>query len=392
MRRIIRGGTIYTEEAILRNGWLLMENGKLVSFGQGENYPQDIELIQLPETATVLPGMIDVHIHGVAGVDVMDASIEALQTMARALAREGTTAFLATTITQSKEAISQALVNAANYIEEYQVDDGAECLGIHLEGPFVNFKRKGAQPGEYLREPDLDLMSEWVRLSRGHIRIVTLAPELKNGIALVRLLKQMGIIASIGHSDATYQECLSAIEAGASHVTHLFNGMRGLHHREIGVAGTAFLRKELMVELIADGIHVHSDMIQIAMQQVTSKRLILITDAMRAKCLKNGTYDLGGQTVYVQGQKACLEDGTLAGSILKMNDAVRNIRLYTEASFRDVIRMTAENPAKELGIFDRKGSLAVGKDADVVALDEKGEVLLTICRGKVAYQKVKNIF
>lgn len=392
MRRIIRGGTIYTEEAILRNGWLLMENGKLVSFGQGENYPQDIELIQLPETATVLPGMIDVHIHGVAGVDVMDASIEALQTMARALAREGTTAFLATTITQSKEAISQALVNAANYIEEYQVDDGAECLGIHLEGPFVNFKRKGAQPGEYLREPDLDLMSEWVRLSRGHIRIVTLAPELKNGIALVRLLKQMGIIASIGHSDATYQECLSAIEAGASHVTHLFNGMRGLHHREIGVAGAAFLRKELMVELIADGIHVHSDMIQIAMQQVTSKRLILITDAMRAKCLKNGTYDLGGQTVYVQGQKACLEDGTLAGSILKMNDAVRNIRLYTEASFRDVIRMTAENPAKELGIFDRKGSLAVGKDADVVALDEKGEVLLTICRGKVAYQKVKNIF
>lgn len=392
MSLVIRGGIIYTEQEMIQDGWLLVEDGKLVAFGKRDEYPRNCETILLPATATILPGMIDVHIHGIAGVDVMDASLNALKTMARSLAREGTTAFLATTITQSEEAIEKALVNAADYIDAHQVENGAECLGIHLEGPFVNPKRKGAQPGDYLRSPDLNLMRKWIHLAREHIRLVTLAPELENGLALIHMLKQMGVIASIGHSDATYQECLTAIESGASHVTHLFNGMRGLHHREIGVAGAAFLQDELMVELIADGIHVSKDMIQIAMRQVTSNRLILITDAMRAKCLKNGTYDLGGQTVFVQGEKACLEDGTLAGSILKMNDAVWNIRSFTDATWRDVIRMTAENPAKELGIFDRKGSLALGKDADVIALGETGEVLLTLCRGHIAYQKEKNQF
>jgi len=391
MKLIVRGGRIYSEQGVLQDGWLLVERGKIVACGQGEDFPRDGRVLSFPRTVTIIPGMIDVHIHGSAGADVMDASKESLETMARALAREGTTAFLATTITQSREAIEKALICTADYIERHQVADGAECLGIHLEGPFVNPKRGGAQPKDHIQNPDIHLMWEWFEKARGKIRLVTLAPELPNGFELVRLLKRIGVIASIGHSDATYEECVEAIGAGASHVTHLFNGMRGLHHREIGVAGAAFLRDELMVELIADGIHVSQEMVNIAKRQVTSDRLILITDAMRAKCLKNGTYDLGGQTVFVEDRKACLEDGTLAGSILKMNEAVRNMRQFTGADWLEIIRMTAENPAKELGVFDRKGSLAPGKDADVVVLGEDGEVLLTLCRGKMAYQKGENV-
>lgn len=204
---------------------------------------------------------------------------------------------------------------------------------------------------------------------------------------MIRYLKERGIIASIGHTDATFQEVDEAIRAGANHLTHLYNQMRGLHHREPGVVGAAFLRKELLAEMIVDGVHVRPEMVELAYKLKGNAGLILITDSMRAKCLKNGHYDLGGQDVTVRDGKAVLADGTLAGSILKLGQAIKNIVSYTGCSLEDAIEMAAVNPAKQLKIYDRKGSITEGKDADIVILDENMDVFMTFCRGRVAFKK-----
>ncbi|MFL6518034.1 MAG: N-acetylglucosamine-6-phosphate deacetylase, partial [Bacillus sp. (in: firmicutes)] len=239
-------------------------------------------------------------------------------------------------------------------------------------------------------DPDLSLLEEWQKLSYETIKLVTLAPERPHGLEMIRYLKEKGIIASIGHSDATYEEVNEAIDAGANHVTHLYNQMRGLHHREPGVVGAAFLREELKAEIIVDGVHSRPEMVNLAFKQKRSDGLILITDSMRAKCLKNGMYELGGQEVIVQDGKAVLEDGTLAGSILRLGQAVKNIISYTGCSLEDAIEMASANPAKQLNIYDRKGSIALGKDADIVILDEAMEVYMTLCRGVLAFKREEN--
>ena len=254
-----------------------------------------------------------------------------------------------------------------------------------MEGPFISDKKSGAQPVEAIMKPDLQLLIKWQEMASQSIKLVTIAPELEGSLEVIRYLKKHGVIASIGHSDASYEEVVKAIEAGASHVTHLFNGMRGLHHREPGVVGAALLHEELMTELIADGIHVRPELIKLAFLQKGREKMILITDAMRAKCLGEGVSELGGQRVTVHSGRATLHDGTLAGSILKMIDGARNVMEYTGCSIEDVLYMTAVNPAKQLQIFHRKGSLSPGKDADLVVLNERLEVVMTFCRGQLAY-------
>jgi N-acetylglucosamine-6-phosphate deacetylase len=388
---IVRGKAV-VEKDILESIYILIENGKIHEIGPINEIPvdyQQLEKIEIPEDQTILPGFIDVHIHGVAGADTMDATTEALTTMAKALPAEGTTSFLATTITQKHEFIELALKNAANYREQHNESGQAEVLGVHLEGPFINKKRKGAQPEEYIQSPDIELFKRWQELANGDIKIVTVAPELENGTDFVRYLSDTGVIASIGHTDAVYEEMKTAVEAGAKQVTHLFNGMRGIHHREPGVAGSALIFKELMVELIADGKHVRPEVIKFVLAAKGADGMILITDAMRAKCLKNGIYDLGGQDVHVADGKALLADGTLAGSILKMNDSFKNTMEFADVSLIEAVQMTSVNPAKQLTIFDRKGSLSIGKDADITVLTNNFEVDLTICRGKIAYKRSK---
>lgn len=370
--------------------YIYIEDGKINEMGPIEKVPsrlQEAEKIELSKEHTVVPGFIDVHIHGAAGADTMDATPEALTVMANALPAEGTTSFLATTITQKHENIEKALANAAHYCEHRNSPGKAEILGIHLEGPFINAKHKGAQPEEYILNPDLSLFKKWQKLAGGRIKLVTIAPELENGLEFVRYLDKNGVVASIGHTDAVYEEMEKAVKAGAKHVTHLFNGMRGIHHREPGAAGAALLFKELMVELIADGIHVHPEVMKLISRAKGTDGMILITDAMRAKCLKNGIYDLGGQDVSVSGGKALLADGTLAGSILKMNDSIKNTINATEISLEEAVKMASSNPAKQLKVFDRKGSIALGKDADITVLTSDYQVDLTICRGEVAFKK-----
>lgn len=384
---LILNGTIYTEDKVYEHGYIKIENGIISAIGDCSRLKHDegYQVISLPHGYSVVPGMIDVHIHGVNGADTMDATKEALDTMTAALPKEGTTSFLATTMTEASEAIEKALKTTADYVSNHQRSGQAEILGIHLEGPFINVDKGGAQPLNRIQKPNVELFTTWQTLAQNLIKVVTLAPELDEDYALIRHLNENDIVASVGHSNATYDQVGEAIHAGLSHVTHLFNQMSGLHHREPGIVGASFLRRELMVELIADGVHIRPEVVQMAFAQITDKRLILITDSMRAKCLKNGQYDLGGQMVTVKDGKALLDENTLAGSVLKMNDAFSNIQEFTSSDMRSAIRMTAENPAKQLNVFDRKGSLAKGKDADIVIFDENQDVYTTLCKGKIAY-------
>lgn len=383
---LLSGISIVTENEVIKNGYVGVKDGKISAVSAERPIEQYAKEIQGPRDALLLPGMIDIHIHGGYGADTMDASFSALDTMSSRLPEEGTTSFLATTITQEHGQISQALVNARDWKSaEDSSSLGAELIGIHLEGPFVSPKRAGAQPKEWIRPSDLALFKKWQQEAGGLIKIVTLAPEEDQHFELIRYLKDESIIASMGHTDADSALLLEAFEAGASHMTHLYNAMSPFHHREPGVIGTALAHEGYVTELIADGIHSHPLAAKLAFLAKGSSKLILITDSMRAKGLKDGVYEFGGQSVTVKGKTALLPDGTLAGSILKMNEGAQHMRAFTNCSWTDIANITSANAAKQLGIFDRKGSITEGKDADLVIVSSECEVLLTICRGNIAF-------
>lgn len=381
---LITNCRIYQESNVIENGFIEIVNEKINKIGPMEEMVSDIEYVINAKGLIAIPGFIDGHIHGVNGADVMDGTPEALHTMCEALPREGTTSFLATTITQSPENINRALSNVA----EYKNRRGqAEIIGVHLEGPFIEKEKAGAQPREYIVGPDLEQFKNWQSIANGLIKTITMAPEHDPSGDLISFLYKNGVNVSAGHTSATHSDMKKAVEQGVRQVTHICNAMSGIHHRDVGVVGSALLMEELRSELIADGIHVSPEMVELIYKNVGSERLILITDGMRAKCLPQGTYDLGGQDVTVTSDRATLSDGTLAGSILKMNQGVKNMFTFTDASVHDVIRMASENPAKQLGVFRKKGSLEVGKDADIVLVDGDFNIKSTICRGEIAYQE-----
>ncbi|MFP8782514.1 N-acetylglucosamine-6-phosphate deacetylase [Planococcus plakortidis] len=326
----------------------------------------------------LMPGFIDIHVHGANGFDVMDADAAALSGIAQALPKEGVTAFVATTMTQTEGRIARAVETAGKY---RSAQGEAELLGIHLEGPFLSPEQAGAQNPEHFLKPELDLFNHWQALGGGRIRIVTLAPELEGADKFIAGLEASGVIASIGHSAATYEQ---AVASNAQHVTHLFNQMTAFHHREPGVVGAAMLDSRFRVELIADLIHSHPAAVKLAYQQIGAGRLILITDAMRAKGLGYGNYDLGGQTVVVDETGARIQTGRLAGSVLTMDRALRNVRDLAQCSLPELAQMSSGNAAAALGLHG-KGKIARGMDADLVLMTEALEVELTVCRGEIAF-------
>ncbi|WP_170008179.1 N-acetylglucosamine-6-phosphate deacetylase [Bacillus fonticola] len=378
----IRNVHVVTESKMLPSSSVRIQEGKIAEIRKSH---VPIEDSMDGKGLFLMPGFIDIHIHGAHGADVMDGTLEALETISQTLPQEGTTSFLATTLTQSKAAIVEALRTVATF-RKHSTCSGSELLGVHLEGPFLEQKRAGAQPKEYLRRPDVSLFDEWQLIAGGAIRIVTLAPEIAGGLQLIQHLHKQNIIPSIGHSDALGHDMVQAIESGASQVTHMYNGMRGLHHREPGVAGIALQREELFVEMIADGVHVRPEVVDVTIRAKGVDRVLLITDAMRAKGLKDGSYSLGGQPVSVQGKEALLPDGTLAGSVLKMNEVIPFL-LQLGYSLTDIAKMTSTNQAKRLRCDDRKGSISVGKDADFVLVDLNGNVHETWIRGHSVYKK-----
>ncbi|WP_408006657.1 N-acetylglucosamine-6-phosphate deacetylase [Pseudalkalibacillus sp. A8] len=380
----IIGGKVFVGEQGFQPTNIHIESGKIKGLcGREIQKPS----VQLDDKDLVLPGRVDGHIHGANGHDVMDGKAKAIDEMAKILPAEGTTSFLPTTMTDPDYEVERAMSSIYKYLSAKNETGKAEVIGIHLEGPFISEKKRGAQNPKYIQKPNLELFNHWNRLSGGNIKVVTLAPEIEGSLTFIKEITKQGIVVSIGHSDATYEDVQRAIKEGANQFTHLYNGMRAMHHREPGVVGGAFLRSDTLAEIIVDGLHCAPDMVRLAYEVKGREGLLMITDAMRAKCLGNGAYDLGGQEVQVQDGQATLQDGTLAGSVLTMQAAFKNMKSYTDAENAALVFMSSINPAKQYGIYDRKGSIDIGKDADLIILDRDGKLKMTICRGEIAYTR-----
>ncbi len=345
----------------------------------------EAEVINLPKDATVLPGFIDEHIHGAGGSDTMDGSEEDLSVIATTLAKEGTTGFLATTMTQSPENIIKALSAVRDYMQKNPLN-GAEVLGVHLEGPFIASEYKGAQPLEFVAKPDIEVFDGYNEASGKNIKIVTIAPERDGADELIEHLAKNNIIPSIGHSGAKNADILSAISKGAKNVTHTYNAQSSVHHREIGVAGSALLEDDLNCELIADCIHVSIPAMKLLAKSKPNGKLTLVTDAMRAKGMPDGESELGGQVVIVKNGEARLKDGVLAGSVLKLNVAIGNLVNKVGVSIEQAVDCATIIPAKTLGVDNAVGSIKVGKKANFAVIDKGFNILLTVREGKIIYK------
>ena len=379
--KAFKNALVYVEgEGIKR--YNLIFDGKIQSIGGNA---ESADVISIPENATVFPGFSDEHIHGAGGADAMDGPRSALKTIADTIAGEGTTTFLATTMTQSRENILTAMKAVKEY-REAAPETGARLLGVHLEGPFIAAAHKGAQPLEYIVKPNIDVFDEYNAASGNAIKIVTLAPEEEGARQLVAHLKELGVVPSIGHTGAKCADIQNAVKAGAKNVTHAYNAQSPLHHREIGTVGSALLYDELNAELIADTIHVSVPAIQLLVKCKPKEKLTLITDAIRAKGLADGESELGGQVVIVKNGEARLKDGTLAGSVLRMNRAVQNLVEKAGVPLLQAVDYATINPARSLGIDGEAGSIRVGKRADFVVLDDKFDVLYTVRDGKIVYR------
>lgn len=327
----------------------------------------------------VSPGFIDLHIHGSGGKDAMDGDIEALKVISSTIAKNGVTAFLPTTMTMDIDLIYKALNTIRQAMKEQM--PGAKVVGAHMEGPFINEKYKGAQAAEHILKPEFKLIDQYMDV----IKIITLAPEKDHNFQFIKEAKNNDVVLSIGHSNATYEEAMDAINAGITHATHTFNAMTPLHHRKPGIVGAVF-NSRVVCELIADKIHVHPSLFQLLVNIKGKDKVVLITDSMRAGCMKDGEYDLGGQKVIVKDNSARLEDGVLAGSVLTLNKAVCNIKNNTNLKINEVINMVSLNPAREIKLDKYKGSLEVNKDADIVIFDKDINIKETIVEGNIIYK------
>lgn len=381
-RRIIKGSKIILENKII-NDHVLVFSEKIEGILPASE-AASLEGQVIHHEGFISPGFIDIHIHGSAGADTMDCSIKALQTIADAVVATGTTAFLATTMTMDQSVIEDAITTVRSFMEIQknielqsikcqQFDElrptGARVLGVHLEGPFINPLYKGAQDEQYIQKPTLSWTTKYLDV----IKIITLAPEMDENFQFIGALKGRDIVLSMGHTACDFETACAAFDEGVDHVTHCFNAMTGLHHRRPGAVGTAFA-KTCTVDIITDGIHIHPNFLEAFVAMKSVDNTILITDAIRANFLEEGEYDLGGQKVIVSDGGCRLEDGTIAGSIHKMDKALRNMIKYTSIPLEDVVQMLSTNPARKLGLFDTKGSIEEGKDSDIVLLNNKLEV------------------
>ncbi|ABS22987.1 N-acetylglucosamine-6-phosphate deacetylase [Bacillus cytotoxicus NVH 391-98] len=370
--QVVINAKIYTGQEVIESGFIRYVK-TITEIGLMAQYvPQEDEVVFDAEGKIIIPGMIDVHIHGGYDIDAMDANSDGLVTLGQEMLKEGVTTYFPTTMTQAPEAIERALRAAKEAKEK-----GAHFEYIHLEGPYVSKKRAGAQPLEHIVPANIEQFKKWQEASGNLIKLVTYAPEEEGAIEFEEYLAETGVVGTIGHTDAIDEQLKNR---KITHATHLYNQMRGLHHREPGVVGHVLLNPEIMVEIITDGIHIHPDMVKLAYKLKGPKKISVITDAMRAKGLEDGLYELGGQPVHVKDGSARLEDGTLAGSILKMDQAFRNVIQFTGCSIEDAVLMTSVNQAEEFGLIN-KGALAVGKDADFVVMNEDLHVYDTVRLG-----------
>lgn len=381
---VFKGADIITETQVLKGYVLGTEDGKFTVLEPEEQFEgrpdlKDARIIDA-RGLTIAPGLIDVHIHGSGGRDTMEGTIDALAAISSAIVKNGVTSFLATTMTMEREKVDASFTQIKEAVKRRM--PGAQLLGAHMEGPFINPKYKGAQAADNIKLPSW----EWIEPFSDVIKLVTIAPEQPGAKELISLLKEHNIVASMGHTAATYEEAMEGIKAGISHTTHLFNAMSGVHHRNPGTV-VAALASDVYCELIADTIHVHPGLFEMVRKAKGADRITLITDCMEAGGMPDGNYTLGGQPVVVSGNEARLTDGTLAGSVLRLNRGLYNFYKNTGAELHEVFNMASINPATELGINDRKGSVKLGKDADFILIDEGFDVKATYIRGECVYKQ-----
>lgn len=381
MKAIVNGSILRQGE--VQQGKALLFDQQIIGIVSANEVPTEAEQIDA-KGMYVSPGLIDLHIHGYLGEDASDGSLDGVKTIAKGLLANGVTSFLPTTMTVSWPEIEAALDVVHQLMDESREMgfDGSQILGAHAEGPFINPKRKGAQAEEAILMPDAKRLL-------GHkdiVRIVTMAPEMPGGLDFIREVTQNSdIVVSIGHTDASFETAQKAIEAGAMYVTHLFNAMSALTHRVPGVVGAA-LSGDVYTELIADAFHVHPGLFGL-LRTIKGSKLLLITDCTRAGGLVDGEYTLGGQPIFVRGIECRLADGTIAGSVLKLNGAVKNLAKYAGINLAQAVEHASLYPAQVIGQDRKKGSLDTGKNADIVLFDQDFTAQKTYVRGQLKYQR-----
>ncbi len=360
----------------IQKGSVKVEDGKIKEIGPSVTGSEP--LID-GEGLYLSPGFIDIHIHGAAGADTMDGTYDAINTISKAVAKHGTTSFLPTTMTMCKDDIKKALESIAE--AKKKGTEGANVLGCHMEGPFISSCAIGAQNPKYVLAPTV---KDFLYIAGPHLKDVTtltMAPEVDGALELAEFLNKNNIKVSIGHTNATYEQALVGIKCGMCHATHLYNAMTPLNHRNPGTVGAIF-DSEITAEMIADGIHIAYPSIRIALKQKGLRKMMLVTDAMMACTMPDGDYSLGGQRVIVKENAARLENGSLAGSVLTMDKAVRNIKNNTHYPLHEIVKMATHNPASYCGVQDRKGSIKEGYDADLILFDEDINVKKVIIGGR----------
>lgn len=415
----VRAKAVYTPREVLKDAWVSWDEteGVIMDVGTGP-VPPSSQVIDEPD-GVVCPGFIDIHVHGGSGNDPTGTAlslrerhisrewddlrplpdvVESILKLSQYKASTGVTAFLPTTGAVPDEvniSVTIAALEAQRVGQETWENGGttgSQILGVNLEGPFVSPAKKGAQPLDFIKKPSLEEARKLVETVGGVVKMMTLAPELPGSVEVIKYLVTQGILVSLGHSDASYIEAKKGIDAGISHATHVFSGMRGFHHREPGALGAVLMDDRVTAELIMDGIHVDPVASKLLLKLKGLEKVCLITDAISAAGLEDGDYSLYGSRVRVVRGKAVLvdsADGVLAGSTLSMATAVKNAVNMMGVSLSEALVMASENPARIVGVFDKKGSIAPGKDADLVLIDSDFTVLRTFVRGREVYSKVK---
>lgn len=370
----------FLKESVEKAGYLRITDGKFGAYQKDK--PTEGEIINRGGL-WIAPGLVDTHIHGIAGHDVMDNSREGLLAISRELVKCGVTSFLPTTLTADKNLLGEV---AETIGKCYKEAEGAKIQGIFFEGPYFTEQHKGAQNPIYFMDPDVETFLEWQKLSGGLIKKIAIAPERDGAAAFTKAVSDMGVTVALGHSSASYDQAKAAVDAGASVFVHTFNGMSGFNHRDPGMAGCAMSTDETFAEVICDGHHVHPMAVNVLVKAKTSDRVALITDCMRAGNMPDGDYFLGELPVIVtQGTARLKSNGSLAGSILRLDAAVKNVVDWNVASYAQAIHMASYVPAKSVGIEDCCGSITAGHDADFIVINSKAEVLETWINGVSVY-------
>ncbi|WP_454053600.1 N-acetylglucosamine-6-phosphate deacetylase [Clostridium sp. Marseille-Q7071] len=368
MSTLIKNIRLITPNSVVKGYGVVFNEGKIIDIDLEENI--NLELISEVINGNgrfLSPGFIDIHNHGNTGHDIMDSTEETLDKIGEFHIKNGVTSYLGTIITSSYDNIITSIKNIVNYKNEKTL---SKILGIHLEGPFFSILRKGAQPEKYIKEPDFEIVKEFVELAKDKLKMVSIAPEIHGAIEIISYLKEKDITVSMAHSNATFNEAKRGINHGVTVATHLFNGMREFNHREPGIIGAALTDDRVYCELIYDRIHLHDETVKIALKTKGIDKIVLVSDAMRAAGLEDGEYELGGQKVIVNNGAARLENGGLAGSTLNLKDAVYNMVTMLNIPIQDAVRMASLSPAEAIGVSNFKGSIEISKDADMLLFDD----------------------